>query len=100
MPRRSRPGNLIAQRIERSGNVNNSADPRGVTSVGVVPGVTTNHSIASVFYEFLQRTGPVYENGQNRTAAIFVPDVLRHRDADHRGRTGRRSRRPASSATC
>ncbi len=66
-------GNLIAQRIERSGNVNNSADPRGVTSVGVVPGVTTNHSIASVFYDFLQRSGPVYENGQNTTAAIFVP---------------------------
>ncbi len=66
-------GNRISQRIERNGSVNNSADSRGVTSVGVVPGVTTNHSIASVFYEFLQQTGPVYENGQNSTASIFVP---------------------------
>lgn len=66
-------GNAIAQRIDRNGNVNNTADPRGVTSVGIVPGVTTKHSIASVFYEFLQRTGPVYQNGQNTTATLYTP---------------------------
>lgn len=67
-------GNAIAQRIERSGAVNNSADPRGVTSVGVVPGVTTNHSMASVFYQFLQSTGPVADaSGAYSTAAIYTP---------------------------
>ncbi|MFN8537918.1 MAG: fibronectin type III domain-containing protein [Thermomicrobiales bacterium] len=67
-------GNLLTQRIERNGSVNNNADPRGVRSVGIVPGAeATNHSIASVFYEFLQRTGPVYVNGQNVESAIFVP---------------------------
>jgi hypothetical protein len=67
-------GNAIAQRIERSGAVNNSADPHGVTSVGVVPGVTTNHSTASVFYQFLQSVGPVTDaDGTYTTAAIYTP---------------------------
>src|SRR6184192_485649 len=43
-------GKPITAAIDRGGNVSNSADSRGVTSMGVVPGTTTNHSIASVFY--------------------------------------------------
>ena len=67
-------GNEIKQRISRDGSVNNSADARGVTSVGVIAGVTTNHSIASVFYQFLQSTGPVTDaSGGYTTAPIYTP---------------------------
>ena len=67
-------GNEIKQRINRDGSVNNSADARGVTSVGVISGVTTNHSIASVFYQFLQGTGPVTDSTGNYTnATIYTP---------------------------
>jgi hypothetical protein len=67
-------GNAIKQRLDRDGSVNNSADARGVTSMGVIAGVTTNHSIASVFYQFLQSTGPVTDaTGGYTTAPIYNP---------------------------
>lgn len=66
-------GQPITATIDRAGNVSNSADSRGVTSMGVVPGTTTNHSIASVFYSYLTQSGVVYENGQNVTAALYNP---------------------------
>ncbi len=66
-------GSAITQRIDRAGNVTGGAESRGVTSAGIVDGQTTNHAMASVFYEFLQRSGVVYENGQNVTTAIFTP---------------------------
>jgi len=44
-----------------------------VTSAGILEGVTTNHSIASVFLTFLLSQGPVYVNGQDVTQAIFDP---------------------------
>ncbi len=67
-------GNAIKQRLNRDGSVNNSADARGVTSMGVISGVTTNHSIASVFYQFLQGTGPVTNaSGGYTTATIYSP---------------------------
>src|SRR4051812_29668000 len=60
-------GQSIAAMIDRAGTVTNNANPMGVTSAGVIAGVTTNHSIASVFLAFLQTTGPVYDNGQDVT---------------------------------
>ena len=69
-------GQPLTAALDRAGTVTATADPRGVTSVGVVPGLAaTNHSIASVFFDFLQLSGPVYEAGQNRDAAVFVPAV-------------------------
>jgi hypothetical protein len=68
-------GNAIAAALDRNGNVANSADPRGVTSAGVLPGTTTNHSIASVFANFLVSAGPVYDaaTNQNVNASIYNP---------------------------
>jgi hypothetical protein len=66
-------GTPITQRIDRAGNVSGGADARGVTATAIIEGQTTNHAMASVFYEFLQSTGLVYENGQNVTTAIYNP---------------------------
>ena len=44
-----------------------------MTSAGVLEGVTTNHSIASVFLTFLLSQGPIYVNGQDVTQTIFDP---------------------------
>ena len=69
-------GRPITAQIDRAGTVGNSADPRGVTSAGVVPGLdATNHSIPSVFLDFLRLSGPVYEDGRNVERALFVPAV-------------------------
>ena len=66
-------GQPITTTLDRAGDVADNANALGVTSAGVLPGVTTNHSIASVFLTFLQSTGPVYQGEQNVTAAIFDP---------------------------
>jgi hypothetical protein len=68
-------GNEIRAAIDRQGNVANSADAHGVTSAGVLPGTTTNHSIASVFANFLVSAGPVYDaaTNQNVNASIYNP---------------------------
>ena len=68
-------GNAIRAAIDRDGNVANSADAHGVTSSGVLPGTTTNHSIASVFATFLTSAGPVYDaaSNQNVNASIYNP---------------------------
>ncbi len=65
-------GQPLTARIDRAGNVGDGAPSRGVTSAGVVPG-TTNHSIAAPFFEFIQQSGLVYEDGGNRTEALFTP---------------------------
>ncbi len=66
-------GQLITATIVRAGNVTTSGNPRGVTSVGVPSGVTTGHSIASVFAEFLGESGVVYAGGRNATEPVFAP---------------------------
>src|SRR5262245_36851994 len=66
-------GQSIIAVIDRAGTVTNTGNPQGVTSAGVLEGVTTNHSIASVFLAFLQTSGPVYQGGQDVTQAIFDP---------------------------
>lgn len=65
-------GQPITASIDRAGNVSQSADSRGVTSLGVVEG-GTNHSIASVFFTYLSQSGVVYENGQNVTTSVYAP---------------------------
>ncbi|HET8626802.1 MAG TPA: fibronectin type III domain-containing protein [Thermomicrobiales bacterium] len=65
-------GEPITATINRAGQVGTTADSKGVTSVGVVPG-GTNHSIASIFYTYLVQSGVVYENGQNVTAPLYNP---------------------------
>jgi hypothetical protein len=66
-------GQPIVATIDRAGIVSNTASPQGLTSAGVLEGVPTNHSIASVFLAFLLSQGPVYVNGQDVTLALFDP---------------------------
>jgi Purple acid Phosphatase, N-terminal domain len=66
-------GQSIVAMIDRAGTVTTNANPQGVTSAGVLDGVPTNHSIASVFLAFLLSRGPVYVGGQDVTQAIFDP---------------------------
>src|SRR5690606_24642029 len=64
-------GAALTQRIDRSGTI--SDDPtliaQGVTAA--VVDEVTNHAIAAPFWEFMNSTGVVYENGQYITAPLF-----------------------------
>ncbi len=64
-------GWLITQTVDRAGVV--SADPSlssyGVTSVDV--GAPTSHNVASVFWDFMNSSGPVDQNGQIVNGPLF-----------------------------
>jgi hypothetical protein len=64
-------GWTIIQTIDRSGNVgaNGSLGQHGVTAQHYVS--ETNHTVASVFWTFMNSSGQVYENGQFRNAKLF-----------------------------
>ena len=57
----------ITQTVDRSGTVSADAslDSYGVTAVDV--GAPTNHNVASVFWDFMNSSGPVYQSGQTIT---------------------------------
>jgi hypothetical protein len=72
-------GQPITATLNRAGQVGGPVDSRGVVSRGPIAGFgegTTNHSVASVFLDFLQQTGPVFEGGQNRNESVFTPLVF------------------------
>lgn len=64
-------GQTIIQTVDRAGRV--SVDPNlvghGVTAA--VPVSETNHTVASVFWDFMTSSGLVSENGANTTAPLF-----------------------------
>jgi hypothetical protein len=64
-------GSAITQRISASGQVSN--DPalaaRGVTAATHVN--ETNHTVASVFWDFMHASGPVHRDGQTVTDKLF-----------------------------
>ena len=66
-------GQPITATLARDGAVGENADPRGVASTGVLPGVPIDHSIASVFLTFLQQRGPIYEDAQVVTTEVYSP---------------------------
>ena len=63
-------GSTITQTIDQSGNVGNDDElaEHGVTAEHHVP--DTDHTVASVFWEFMNSSGQVYQDGQ------FVQDGL------------------------
>ncbi len=65
-------GSLITQRVDRAGTVN--FDPgfaaENVTAARYVP--ETNHTVASVFWNFMNSEGMVFEGGSNVWAPLFV----------------------------
>ena len=74
-------GQVLASRLARNGAI--TADPTlaayGVTSRGVLPGTPPNsqgfsqHAIASVFLDFVQSRGPIYNGMTNEDGALFEP---------------------------
>jgi hypothetical protein len=64
-------GTTIAQTIDQHGNVGNdeSLAQYGVTAEYYVP--DTGHTVASVFWAFMNASGPVFENGQTHQAPLF-----------------------------
>jgi hypothetical protein len=65
------PGWTIIQTIDQHGNVgsNSSFGGYGVTARYYVS--ETDHTVASVFWDFMNSSGQVFENGQYRNARLF-----------------------------
>jgi hypothetical protein len=68
-------GSTITQTINRTGRAgNNDVYARyGVTAVAYVP--KTQHRIASVFWDYLNSTGLVLQDGQHPDSRLFDPPV-------------------------
>ncbi len=64
-------GNPVTLQLDQAGNVTD--DPalaeRGVTAAHLV--LNTNHTVASVFWDFMTSTGTVYEDGEYVEAQLF-----------------------------
>ncbi len=90
-------GAVVNQRITREGDVStdDSLDENGIL-IGSVDEVT-NHSIAEPFWEFMNSSGVVYQNGEYVSAQLFDPPQFAtgHQPAVLGGRYGRWHR-----ATC
>ncbi len=68
-------GTTITQRIDRDGNLTNdpSLAQYGVTAAHLVEVTGIRHQVASPFWEFMNSTGVIYENGQYLNAQLFDP---------------------------
>ena len=66
-------GSVITQTLARDGTVGSNPDlaSYGVTDVALVP--ETNHRIASVFQDYLNSSGTIYQNGQDVTDQLYTP---------------------------
>ncbi|CAN5646607.1 hypothetical protein BH23CHL2_BH23CHL2_03700 [soil metagenome] len=65
-------GDLLTTRIDRNGNLTNdpSLADQGVTAAHHVP--ETDHSVAAPFWDFMNSSGTVYQDGQYITADLFL----------------------------
>lgn len=66
-------GERVIERVDSNGQV--STDPAladyGITAAHLVAEPGLNHSVASVFWEFLNRTGPIIEDGELTEGLLF-----------------------------
>lgn len=64
-------GWTITETIDQDGNIGSDSNlgQHGVTAEHLVP--DTDHRVASVFWEFMNSSGTVYENGQYRNDNLF-----------------------------
>ena len=64
-------GWIITQTVDRTGTVaaDTSLSSYGVSAIDV--GAPTKHNVASVFWDFMNSSGPVYQNGQTVTDKLF-----------------------------
>lgn len=68
--RPSAPGAPVSTAVTRAGSTA-TTDARGVTCAAIVG--ETQHCIASVFWEYLNSRGLVYEHGSYTTSELFTP---------------------------
>jgi hypothetical protein len=61
----------ITQRLDRNAKVTDDPGLAGQNVTAVYLVKETNHNVANVFWDFMNRSGLVYENGQNVTAKLF-----------------------------
>ncbi|HET8628464.1 MAG TPA: glycoside hydrolase family 76 protein [Thermomicrobiales bacterium] len=64
------PGQPVATSLARSG-ATGPADPRGVTCAAIV--AETRHCVASVFWDYLNSAGTVYQGGGYVSGPLFAP---------------------------
>lgn len=64
------PGQPVNQALARDGSLR-PTDPRGVTCATVIG--ETRHCVASVFWDYLNSSGPSYQNGAYATGPLFQP---------------------------
>ncbi|HYI14569.1 MAG TPA: S8 family serine peptidase, partial [Thermomicrobiales bacterium] len=68
-------GTTIVQRVDRDGNVTHDASlaEYGVTAAELVEVPGIRHRVASPFWEFMNSTGMIYENGEYYESQLFDP---------------------------
>ena len=82
-------GWMITQTVDRAGNVGATPASRATTSRRR-RGRTTNHNVASVFWDFMNSSGTVFDNGSYSIQPLRQP-VLRDRLSAHRSLLDERS---------
>ena len=64
-------GWTLIQTVNRAGTVSNDSSLSSYNVTAVDVGAPTNHTVASVFWSFMNSTGPVEQNGQTVTDKLF-----------------------------
>ena len=64
-------GWVIGQTVDRAGTVGSDDGAKGYNVTAVNVGSPTNHTVASVFWDFMNSSGTVYANGNYSQAKLF-----------------------------
>lgn len=64
-------GSTITETLDRAGTVGNDPSLAGAGVTAAYPVSETDHVVASVFWDLMNSSGPVYENGNTTTAPLF-----------------------------
>jgi hypothetical protein len=64
-------GDTVTWTVDRAGNIGNQPDLSRYGVRATEPISETNHSVASVFWDFMQSGGPVYADGAYRDGRLF-----------------------------
>ena len=64
-------GWVIGQTVDRAGNVGSDDGAKSYNVTAVNVGSPTNHTVASVFWDFMNSSGTIYANGDYSQAKLF-----------------------------
>ena len=64
-------GWTITQTVDRAGTVSNDSSLTSYDVTAVDVGAPTSHNVASVFWDFMNSSGPVAQNGQTTDGKLF-----------------------------